>query len=461
MISALKWFMMLLYLASIPFILHSANFQYLSAFVGDNHLSFLKYEVSDVYVGRLEHKIQIYNNASVRIKGGKLVVPIIRNETARHYVILHNISSSTQPAKKNDTSGNIYRCWNDITIDRYETLSVELNYYLVSFSINYLVNSSSIANYNVSSNLYRKYTQPEKLIESNDSEIVSTAQTLTANVSDLHEKALKIYNFAIEHLHYTVQPEEKGALWALKEEVGDCSEYSYLFVALCRAAGIPARVQAGFAFHTFSETLEDGHMWAEYYLENYGWIPVDATWRLFDTMDDKHFSSIRSVPQVIPYANFIFNYTVGPKQIDEKQAISIEPCSTNVFGDPITENTVKTVAKTKQAKFAIFLAKVFGTPLIFPSEVKEVEKTFLKSEIQLQNALDWWEEHSQIAKLNVVNALENVEKTLQNAWMLIVKAFTIFISISVAIMLITLFLLRRYQIKQNKKHSRSFIYMIF
>jgi len=401
MISALKWFMMLLYLASIPFILHSANFQYLSAFVGDNHLSFLKYEVSDVYVGRLEHKIQIYNN--------------------------------------------------DITIDRYETLSVELNYYLVSFSINYLVNSSSIANYNVSSDLYRKYTQPEKLIESNDSDIVSLAKTLTTNVSDLHERVLKIYNFVIEHLHYTIQPEERGALWALEKGVGDCSEYSYLFVALCRAAGIPARVQAGFAFHTFSETLEDGHMWAEYYLDNYGWIPVDATWRLFDTMDDRHFSSIRSTPEVIPYANFIFNYTVGPKQIDEKQTISTEPCSANVFGDPIAENAAKTVTKIKQAKLAIFLGKVFGTPLIFPSEVEEVERTFLEGKIQLQNAIDFWWENPQISESNVVNALENVEKALQTAWMLIVKTFTILISIPVAIMLILLFIIKRYQIKQNEK----------
>ncbi len=460
MISALKWFMMLLYLASIPFILHSANFQYLSAVVGNNHLNFLRYEVNDVYVGRLEHTIQIFNNASVKIRGGKLVVPIIRNETARHFIILHNIPSPTQPTRKNDTSGNIYACWEDITINRNQTWSVELDYYVVSFGISYLVNSSSITDHNVSSVLYRKYTQPEKLIESNDSNIISLAKTLTANVSDLHERVLKIYNFAIEHLQYTVQPEERGALWALQKGVGDCSEYSYLFVALCRAAGIPARIQAGFAFHTFSETLEDGHMWAEYYLENYGWVPVDATWRLLDAVDDKHFSSIRSIPELIPYANFIFNYTVGPKQIDKKQAISVEPCSTNVFGDPITENTVKTVTKTKQAKCAIFLGKVFGTPLIFPSEVKEVEQAFLESEIQLQSAIDSWYGNPQIARLNMENALENVEKTLQNAWMLIVKTFTIFIGISVVIMLITLFFLRRHQIKKNKKHSRSFIYMI-
>lgn len=456
--SALKCIMTFLCLASVPFVLYLINFPYPLTAAEDNHLNLLKYEVNNVYVGKLKHTIQIYNNASLKIRGGKLFVPIIRNETARHYVILYNISSSTQPTKKNDTSGNIYACWHDITIDRHQTLSVELSYYLFSFGVSYLVNSSSIVDYNVSSGLYRKYTQPEELIESNASEIFSLAQNLTANVDGLHEKVLEIHDFVIEHLHYTVQPEERGALWALKKGVGDCSEYSYLFVALCRASRIPARVQAGFAFHTHTETLEDGHMWAEYYLENYGWIPVDATWRLFDTVDDRHFSSIRSTPEDMPYANYFFDYTVGPEEenVKDEEVISLTPCSTDFFGDGFVENVVKTVPKIRQTEFAIFLGKVFGTPLIFPSEVKEVEQASLESEIQLQNAIDFWEKNQQIAESNVINALENAERTLQNAWMLIVKEFTILISILIVIMLIALFFLRRYQIKQNKKPEQKF-----
>ncbi len=42
----------------------------------------------------------------------------------------------------------------------------------------------------------------------------------------------KIYSFVTTHLNYGVQDGEKGALWALKNAVGDCSEYSHLFVVL-------------------------------------------------------------------------------------------------------------------------------------------------------------------------------------------------------------------------------------
>ena len=451
----LKCVMTLLCLASFAFILGIADSSFPLTAAEDNYQNFLKYEVNSVYVGELKHSIQIYNDASVKIREGELFVPIIRNETARHYVILHNISASTQPTIRNDSSGNIYACWNGITIDRHQTLSVELNYYLVSFGVNYLVNSSLISDYNVSSGLYRKYTQPENLIESDNSKIVSVAQNLTVNSDDLHARILKIYDFVIKHLRYTLQPEEMGALWALEKGVGDCSEYSYLFVALCRAAGIPARIQAGFAFHTHTETSEDGHMWVEYYLENYGWIPVDASWRLFDTLDDRHFSSIRSIPDEIPYANYFFDYAFGPEEenVKDEQTVLITPCSKDVFGDSFVENVVDSVQKLRETEFAIFLGKIFGTSLIFPSETENIEQTFLESEIQLQNAINFWEEHPQIAESNVASALKNVEKTLQNAWKLIAETLTILLSILVVVGLVALLFLKRHQRKQNAKST--------
>lgn len=454
MASTLRGLMTFLCLINIPFILYSVNVQFISTFESNNS-NILKYEVNGIYIGKLKHVIQINNNSSVNIRGGKLIVPIIRNETARHYVILYNISSPAMYTIEKDASGNIYACWNNITISKFQTFNVELNYYVVSFGISYLISSSLITNYNMSSALYQKYTQPEKLIESNDSEIVSLAKNLTTDTSDLDEKVLKIYNFVIKHLHYKIQPEEKGALWALQKGVGDCSEYSYLFVALCRATGIPARIQAGFAFYTSKETTENGHMWAEYYLENYGWIPVDATWRLLNTMDSKHFSSIQSIPEITPYANFIFNYSMEPK-INEKQIVSIEPCSPNVFNNYLIENFTETVTKIKHTEFAIFLGKIFGTSLIFPSEVKEVEQTFFESEIQLQNAVDFWGEQPHVTNLNVLNALENIEKTLRKAWMLIAKTFTAFISILITILAIAMFLLRRYQKEQSKESLQKF-----
>lgn len=409
----------------------------------------LKYEINDVYVGSLKHVIQIVNNSPDPVRG-ELFVPLIKNETTQRYVILRNNSLS----KVNDSSGNIYLHL-DLRISEGQTFRVELDYYVVSFNIHYLIDPNILKNYDTSSEMYRKYTGSEELVESNNSRIISLAHNLTCNVDDWHGKALKIYDFVRRHMHYEVQDEERGALWALENGVGDCSEYSYFFVALCRAAGIPARIKAGFAFHRATESLEDGHMWAEYYLGNYGWIPVDVTWRLFDKIDDKHFSSIQSIPEPISYANYVFDCE-EEKNVEDEQMVSLTPCSKDVFDDSFVENTVEAVQKVKQARFSIFLGKIFGTPLIFPSEAKEVEQTFLESEIQLQNAIDLWDENPQIAESNVVSALENVEETLQNSWMLIVKAFVIFISIPIVTMLIGLFFFKRNEIKQDRKSDQKF-----
>lgn len=415
----------------------------------------LKYEIDDVYVGSLRQAITVTNNSPNPITG-ELFVPLVGNKTVRHYVILHNVSSSQTVHETflNDSYGNRYLHWNNLTIDEGQTFSLELDYYVLSFTIQYLINLSVVGTYDMSSEIFKRYVEPEELIESDNSRIISLAYNLTNNISNWHEKAVQIYNFVRRHMHYEEQKEEKGALWALENGAGDCSEYSYLFVALCRAAGIPARIQAGFAFHRPSETLEDGHMWAEYYLENYGWVPVDVTWRLFDGIDDNHFSSIQSVPEVIPYANYFFDSEAEENTVEDEQLVSLTPCTTDVFDDNFTENITETVQKTGQAKFAIFLGKVFGTALIFPSEVEEVEQTFLQSEIQLQNAIDFWDEDAKIAQSGAVKALESIEKTLQNAWMLIVKAFIIFIGTTIVILLIGLFLLKRYQTKGDRNSEK-------
>jgi hypothetical protein len=231
----------------------------------------------------------------------------------------------------------------------------------------------------------------------------------------------------------------------LQKGVGDCSEYSYLFVALCRAAGIPARVQAGFAFHRVGEALEDGHMWAEYYLENYGWVPVDATWRLFDVIDYRHFSSIQSIPEVMSYANYFFNYTIGTEPLDE-QNLLLQRCSPNVLGEKsLVENASEAVQKIKQAESTLFLAQVFGVALIFPSEAANVEQALLESQISLQNAVDSFGVLPQVAESNFAEALQSAENALQHAWMLIGETFILLIGISTLIMLIALVFMKRYQ----------------
>ncbi len=106
---------------------------------------------------------------------------------------------------------------------------MELTYLILSFSVKYHVDYSRLREYDDRSELFRLYTQPGELVESGSSEIVEAAREVVGSEANPHQKALLTYNFVVNHLRYEVQKDEMGAQWALKNGVGGCSEYSYLF----------------------------------------------------------------------------------------------------------------------------------------------------------------------------------------------------------------------------------------
>jgi hypothetical protein len=399
--------------------------------------SFLKFEVNNVFAGYLNHSINITNPSSQNVQDGKLIVPLIRNETARHQVAITNISSTIgQPLVSSDSSGNLYAHWNGIRLNRNQSLTVTISYSVLSFSVRYMIDENRVYDYNTSLDLYEKYTAPEPLIQSNNSQIISKVHNVTDKSTTIPESVSKIYSFVTKHLRYVIQDEERGAVWALENGVGDCSEYSYLFVAMCRAIGIPARVQAGFAFHYSSETLEDGHMWAEYYLENYGWIPVDATWQLFNMIDSRHFSAIGSIPEDTTYTNYVFDTTTDVP-LEDAQTIELQPYSSTITDNVFAKNTKKATENLNQAKIAAFIGKTLGTCWIFPSEVTHAEQNLLESKILLQEAIE---------QLNETKATECIQKTSQATQDLnniLIKISTLYISIALIIMISALLILLR------------------
>jgi transglutaminase-like putative cysteine protease len=59
---------------------------------------------------------------------------------------------------------------------------------------------------------------------------------------------------------------------------GSCSEYSFVFIAMCRAAGIPARYVGSVVVRRDASSWDDVyHRWVEIYLPGFGWLPVDPS----------------------------------------------------------------------------------------------------------------------------------------------------------------------------------------
>lgn len=90
--------------------------------------------------------------------------------------------------------------------------------------------------------------------------------------------ARRIFYYLVENVRRdwslaTWNPETEGALFTLRTGRAVCRHFSALFVALARAAGIPAAMIWG----SWNYGLIDKHDWAHFYLPNYGWVPVETT----------------------------------------------------------------------------------------------------------------------------------------------------------------------------------------
>jgi len=140
--------------------------------------------------------------------------------------------------------------------------------------------------------IVKDFLQPEPLIESADSQIRLQAAKLKGRTS--RQTAENINDWVANHIVYRgYVNRNRGAAYALKYGQGDCTEYAFLFVALCRANGIPARPMAGFICPQ-SMVVDFGgyHNWAEFYL--------DGRWHIADPQN-KNFMS--NSPSYIAFQN--------------------------------------------------------------------------------------------------------------------------------------------------------------
>lgn len=193
--------------------------------------------------------------------------------------------------------------------------------------------------------LVQKYTQSQKYWEKNAVEIQAQAAKLTDPAASVTKNLRQIYDFVVGYLSYDYQElasgnlVRQGALAALaQKDKAVCMEYTDLFIALARAAGIPAREINGYAYtadttnRPLSLKLAQGdvlHAWPEAYFPGTGWIMVDPTWgstsgsNYFSAFDLSHVAFvIQGVDSQYPLP--AGSYKTNPNQKDVDVSFSNE-----------------------------------------------------------------------------------------------------------------------------------------
>jgi transglutaminase-like putative cysteine protease len=182
---------------------------------------------------------------------------------------------SHRPKKVFTRNGNRYARWIFRKPSRSFTIQISAVMDLYQYDLS-VVSARKRRHKGLGKKARRKYLAHERFLEKNNKTIRSVARRIKGRTEV--EKIQKIMAFVQRWLRtskWSPTKKEFGAVGALQKRHGVCAEYSDLFVALCRAKKIPARVCEGYLVTPIAKGDTPQHAWTEAYTRAHGWVPFD------------------------------------------------------------------------------------------------------------------------------------------------------------------------------------------
>jgi transglutaminase-like putative cysteine protease len=268
------------------------------------HLRRLKYRVSEAwgfaryqkphrFAVRIVSKIHNTTKQNVSVF---VVLPIPGDTEAQRVHEEPTFSPNPEIIGSDERYGNGYAAWN---IELRAGTVTELREYFIVRAVPQEggVGRSSMEAYEgVPSSMKDAYLRPTPFTDSSDERVIAIAERVKKNETDPFRIARALNAYVVRHLDYG---DPINGLYrsseALERPRVDCGGFAALFVALSKAAGIPARIVSG----CWAGSKKGGmHAWAEWMHPSGVWVPVDPATetlaRAVRTKKSGHFGFIGS-----------------------------------------------------------------------------------------------------------------------------------------------------------------------
>jgi hypothetical protein len=131
----------------------------------------------------------------------------------------------------------------------------------------------------------KKYLQPTTFCQADDPDIVKVARSIVGDETNTWVAAKRIAQWVNQEMRPNYDVGFASAREIMDNREGDCSEHTVIMVALCRAAGIPARAAVGIMY---GDGIFAYHMWPEVYAGR--WVGLDPKWLAIDKKTGEYYT---------------------------------------------------------------------------------------------------------------------------------------------------------------------------
>lgn len=164
----------------------------------------------------------------------------------------------------------------------------QISYNYTSSAEYFNMSAHKVLPYDRSSDLYQKYTIEQLPQICFNDNVKHLADSISAGEIDPTIIVRKIYSWFKDNipwasaLEYSIMPNIPE--YVIKNRRGDCGMQTFLLISMLRYKGVPARWQSGWMVPPDDKNLHD---WSEVYYEGIGWVPVDVSYDLQKSDNNK------------------------------------------------------------------------------------------------------------------------------------------------------------------------------
>ncbi len=186
------------------------------------------------------------------------------------------ISASNPEPSIPEVSGTIVHNF-DIDFEKPEPVAATHSFVVSSYAVSTNINEKLVKAYSATTKQrFSEFLQADDLVKSDNEDIIALAKKIIGKEKNPHIQARLIYQYMLKNytLDEKVRNSDEPVTNLITEKHGDAYDFALVYCALLRACGIPSVPVAGLLVKD-TENIT-AHWWNEFYIENFGWVPVDC-----------------------------------------------------------------------------------------------------------------------------------------------------------------------------------------